>query len=111
MCDCITNTTVKWKPLELGDLLRLLQPVESSWKELADLLLKNKLQYKINTIESDAFHDNTSERALGDVLRKWLQSTPQSKRNWQTLSNAAKKYEDDSLEKYIEANCLESEFS
>ena len=93
----------------MADLLQLLRPVASSWKKLADYLLRNDLQYKIGVIESDCFYDNTSERALDDVLSKWLECTSRPKRNWQTLCNAANKYGDNSLEKYMEANSLGSE--
>ena len=100
---------MKWKPLELADLLRSLQPVESSWETLARYLLDDELKYKIATIKSDGFHDSTS-KALDDVLDKWQNCTPRSKRIWQTLCNAAKKYGDQSLDQYIVTNLLESEF-
>ena len=93
----------------MADLLRLLQPVESSWKTLARYLLKNEQRHKIATIESDCFHKDDVKKALDEVLDKWLQCTVGSKRKWQTLCDAAKEY-DDSLEKYIEENKLDSEF-
>ena len=97
-------------PLKFEDLLRLLQPVESFWKTLADYLLKDNLQYKIDTIKDDSSNDDTSTKALNDVLRKWLGCTPQAKRTWQTLCDAAKKYGDGSLENYIVSKSLGCEF-
>ena len=94
----------------MADLLRLLKPVESSWKTLGRAILRDDLQYKIKTIESDSFHDDTSKKALDDVLSRWLECTVSAKRNWQTLCDAAKKHGNDSLEKYIEKYNLESEF-
>jgi len=47
----------------MATLLRLLEPVESNWDELATYLLKDELQHKIKTIESDCFHDD-SEKGL-----------------------------------------------
>ena len=93
----------------MRDLLRLLQPVESSWKTLGRYLLRDELQCKIATIENDCFHNDASKRALDDVLNKWLECTAGEKRTWQTLCDAAEKYGDDSLEKYIEKNELKSE--
>ena len=91
-------------------MLRLLQPVESSWKSLADYLLKDNSQHKIATIQANCFHDNSaSENALRDVLAMWCQRTLQANRIWQTLCVAAKKCEDNSLEQYITANGLQSE--
>ena len=101
---------MKWAPLKFEDLLRLLQHVESSWKTLAGYLLKDNLQYKIDTIESNSFHDDTSTKALDDVLRKWLVCTVQAKRTWQTLRDAADKYKDGSLENYIVSKSLGCEF-
>ena len=109
ICDRVTNTTVKWKPLEMADLLRLLQPVASSWETLAGYLLRDDLQYNIGVIQSNCFYNNIGGRALDDTLSKWLQCTPGPKRNWQTLCDAANKYGDNSLEKYMEANSLGSE--
>lgn len=109
MCNCTINTTtVKWEPLKMAELLRLLKPVESSWKILGRFLLRDELQYKMDTIESTCFHDDTSTKALDHVWNKWLERT--ARPNWQTLCDAAKKYGDDSLENYIEMNGLESEF-
>ena len=105
--------TVKWNPLDKATMLRLLQPVESSWKTLARDLLKQDLQYKIKTIEKDCFHNNASEEALNDVLSKWLQRNIRANRTWQKLCDVARKYEcdeDGSLEQYMQENHLESEF-
>ena len=74
-------------------------------------LLRDDQQCKLNTIESDCFHNDASKKALDEVLNKWLDCTVGEKRIWQTLCDAATKYEDDSLEKYIEVNKLKSEFS
>ena len=91
-------------------MLRLLQPVESSWKTLGRYLLGNELQFKISTIESYCFHNDASKKALDDVLNKWLECTVGTKRKWQTLCDAAEKYGDDSLNEYVKTNNLESEF-
>ena len=104
------NTTAKWEPLKMADLLRLLQPVESSWKTLGRYLLRDEVQHKLATIESNCFHNNASKIALDDVLNKWLECTVGAKRTWQTLCDVAKKYGDDSLKKYVEANSLTSEY-
>ena len=96
------NATAIWVPLKMADLLRLLQPVESSWKTLGRYLLRDELRKKLDTIESDSFHNNASKKALDDVLDKWLDCTVGAK--WRTLCDAAKNYGDDSLEKYIKAN-------
>ena len=102
---------MKWKPLEMATMLKLLQPVESSWKELAHYLLEEKLQYKVNTIETDCFRNNISQDALDDVFKRWLDCTIGAKWTWQTLSDAAKKYGDRSPEKYIQDHDeLKSEF-
>ena len=95
---------MKWKPLEMATMLQLLQPVESSWKVLARYLLKEELQFKVNTIETDCFRNDASLKALDDVFSKWLERTVGAKRTWQTLCDAAKKYGDRSLEKYIQEN-------
>ena len=94
----------------MADLLRLLQPVESSWKTLGRYLLRDEVQHKLATIESNCFHNNASKIALDDVLNKWLECTVGAKRTWQTLCDVAKKYGDDSLKKYVEANSLTSEY-
>ena len=93
---------MKWKPLEMATMLKLLQPVESSWKELARYLLEEKLQCKVDTIETDCFRNDASQNALDDVFKKWLERTVGEKRTWQTLSDATKKYGDRSLEKYVQ---------
>ena len=85
-------------------MLRLLQPVESSWKKLADNLLRNELQYKIDTISTDCFRDDASKNALDDVCREWLKCTERVNRTWQTLGDAAKNYKDETLEKFIQQN-------
>ena len=90
-------------------MFRLLQPVEELWKELADYLLKDDLQYKIGAIESDCYHDSTTENAFREVVVKWRDLTPRAKRTWQTLCVAAKKHGDESLEKYLQENGLQSE--
>ena len=101
---------MKWKPLETADLLQWLQPVEDSWEELGGFLLKGEMEYKIGTIQSDCFHDDCSNKALIDALKKWRRSSSRAERNWKTLNATAKKYKDDSLEKYILAEGLEGEF-
>ena len=91
-------------------MLRLLQPVESSWISLADYLLTNNSQYIIATIQADCFRNNSaSENALRDVLAKWRQCTVRANRIWQTLCVAANNNNDNSLEQYITANGLQSE--
>ena len=100
----IVTTTAKWKPLEMATLLQLLQPVESSWKELAVNLLSEELQHRVNVIEADCFHNDASQKALDDVFSKWLERTVGPQRTWQTLSDTAKKYGDNSLAQYIQEN-------
>ena len=109
MCYTTVTTTVKLKPLETATMFRLLQQVESSWKTLADYLLKDKLQDKIAAIEADCFHDNSSENALHDVFAKWRERTVRANRTWQTLCVAANKCGDNTLEPYIKANGIQSE--
>ena len=95
----------------MATLLQLLQPVESSWKELAVYLLREELQHKVKVIEADCFHNNASQKALDDVFSTWLERTVGAKRTWQTLSDTAKKYGDNSLEQYIQkSDELKSEF-
>ena len=110
--DCIIVVTiVKWEPLEIATMLRLLQPVESSWKKLGRYLLREELQSKLNTIEADCFRNDASQSALDDVFSKWLERTVGAKRTWQTLSDTAKICGDESLEQYIQDNReLKSEF-
>ena len=103
----MVTTTVKWNPLQPSTMLRLLQPVESSWKTLAAFLLID--DYKIANIEAECFHDSASENALRDALVKWRQSTVQANRTWQTLCAAARKCKDKSLESYITEKGLQSE--
>ena len=95
---------MQWKPLEIATVFSLLQPVESSWKELARYLLKDKLQHKVNTIETDCFHNSASKNALDEVFRTWLKRTEAAQRTWQTLCDTSKKYGDESLEQYIQKN-------
>ena len=101
---------MKWKPLETATMFHLLQPVESAWKTLADYLLKDELQHKKATIESDCLRDGTGENALHDIFAKWHERTVQANRIWQTLCIAAKKCDDNTLEPYITANGLQSEY-
>ena len=103
----MVTTTVKWNPLQPATMLRLLQPVESSWKTLAAYLLID--DYKIANIEAESFHNSASENALRDVLAKWRQSTGQANQTWQTLCVVARKCKDKSLESYITAKGLQSE--
>ena len=93
----------------MADLLRLLQPVESSWRTLGVELLDDKLCFKIDVIESNCFHKNTYVAALDDVLKKWLDMATGTERSWQTLCNAAQKYGNNSLEKYLAENGFQSE--
>ena len=96
----------------MATLLKLLQPVESSWKELGVYLLREELQHKVNAIEADCFRNDASQKALDDVFSKWLDRTVGAKCTWQTLSDAAKKYGDNSLEQYIQkSDELKSKFS
>ena len=99
--------TVKWMPLNFATLLRLLQPVESSWEKLASFIIPNNLQFKIGTIKKDAFHDNS--QALMEVLRKWLNCTKREKRTWKTLRDTAERYKDNSLKEYIQEKRLEND--
>ena len=95
----------------MATMLRLLQPVESSWKKLGRYLLREELQSKLNTIEANCFRNDASQSALDDVFSKWLERTVGAKWTWQTLSDTAKKYGDESLEQYIQDNReLKSEF-
>ena len=66
----------------MATMLKLLQPVESSWKELAHYLLEEKLQFKVEIIETDCFRNDTSQKALDDVFSKWLERTVGAKRTW-----------------------------
>ena len=107
------TTIVKWKPLVMADLLRLLQPVESSWDTLGRDLLEEKSQYKIDTIKSDCFNDDNSKKALNEVLSKWCSCTVSEERTWQTLRDTAKRHGDNgdkSLKQFIEDNCFERKF-
>ena len=91
-------------------MLRLLRPLEHSWKQLARLLLPKEKQYKVGTIDSDCNYRNTSHDALDDVFNKWLQITGKDERIWQTLCSFAEEYKDDSLEKYIKEKNFKSKF-
>ena len=102
-------TKAKWIPVTMADLLRLLQPIESSWRTLGYELLEDKLSYKIDTIESNCFHNHTYVAALNDVLKKWLDWATGTERSWQILCDAAKKYGNNSLEKFLTENSLKSE--
>ena len=110
MLHCCYLTAVKWKPLEFAALLKLLKPVESSWEELAYLILKDELQCKIKTISANAFHSR-KEKALDEVLIEWQKCAERGKLTWQTLSDTAKKCGDQSLELYIQQNSLECELN
>ena len=88
----------------MATLLQLLQPIESSWKELGVYLLSEELQHKVKAIEADCFHNDASQKALDDVFKIWLERTVGAKRTWQTLSDTAKKYGDNSLAQYIQEN-------
>ena len=95
-------------PLEFATLLRLLEPVEGSWKDLGCFLLKDDLQRKLETIESDAFHSN-SAKALDKVFSEWMKSAKRQELTWQALSDTATKYGDESLVQYIRVNVLDCE--
>ena len=99
--------TVKWLPLKFGTLLQLLNPVASSWQQLARFLLPANLQYHINIIETNAFHN--SQGALMNVLNTWLSTTRRVNRTWKILCDTAKKCGDNSLEQYIQDNYLEND--
>ena len=88
----------------MATMLQLLQPVESSWIQLARYLLRDELQYIVQTIKSDCFQNDASRRALDDVFSVWLDRAIGPERTWQALCNIAKKYGDKSLEQYIQAN-------
>ena len=88
-------------------MLRLLKPVEKSWKTLARFLLKEELQYKVEIIEAQY---DTSQETFFSILKKWFDCTTRAKRTWQTLCSTAKKYGDESLEKYMEENYVKSKF-
>ena len=94
----------------MARLLQLLKPVESAWKTLAQHLLRNDLQYNIQTIETDCFQRDAGQKAIDDVFSKWLNCTVRAQRTWQTLCNAAKKHGDESLEQYLQAKGFESKF-
>ena len=94
----------------MATLLRLLQPVESAWKTLARYLLKNELQYNVQAIETDCVQKDAGQKALDDVFSKWRDRTVRAQRTWQTLCNATRRYGDESLEQYIQANDLKSKF-
>ena len=87
--------------MTVADLFRLLRQVESSWKNLAKELLKERLHFRIATIESNCFHNNTIIKAIDDVFDKWLQCTKRDKRKWKTLCDAAAECGDDSLTDYV----------
>ena len=88
----------------MATMLQLLQPVESSWKKLARYLLREDMQYIVNTIESDCFQNDTVTKALDDVFTVWLERVTGPDRTWQALCNIAKKHGDKSLEPYMQAN-------
>jgi len=90
----------------MATLLQLLQPVASDWKSLATYLLKDK--YAIDKIESNYFHDKTSEKALFEAVNVWLNITVRKKRVWQTLCDAAEKCKDNSLAEYMAKFGLQS---
>ena len=102
--------TVKWKALDFATLLRLLQPVDSSWETLAGYLIRNDLWYKIDAIRVDAYQSNSS--SLIEALLQWRRCTKRDKRTWQTLCDTAKKYEREygsqTLEQYLEEKKLVS---
>ena len=104
MLDHFYYHTVQWKPLKIATVLLLLQSVESSWKKLARYLLKDELQHKVNTIETDCFHNSASKNALDEVFSTWLDCTVAAQRTWQILCTTSKKYGDESLEQYIQKN-------
>ena len=88
-------------------MLKLLQPVESSWKTLARFLLTEKLQSKLDTIQSDCFHDDANKTAFDDLFSLWFQRATGPKRTWGALCSTAKKQGDtgdNSLEQYMKAN-------
>lgn len=99
----------------MATMLRLLQPVDSSWKKLARYLLPEE-QRKVESIEGECFHENTYHEALDDVFVKWLGITRKAKRTWQTLCSFAEEYnkekkkKDESLEKYMKENNLKGKF-
>ena len=102
---------VQWKPLEMATMLQLLKPMESDWKELARILLKDKLQYKVATIEADCRYKDDHYKALDDVFSKWLGRTRRANRTWQTLCDAADDPIAKSLKGYIQAKNLKSKFN
>ena len=86
-----------------------LKHLAEDWGDLAIQLLPDKHVSIIKTIKADCHYHDEAQKALHKVLCKWMQYTRSDQRKWATLCDAAKKYDDNSLEVYMKDHHLEGE--
>ena len=102
----------KWKELKsANEACYHLKHLAEDWEDLATQLLPDKHVSIINIIKADCHYHDEAQKALYKVLCEWMQCTRCDQRKWSTLCNAAKRYDDNSLEVYMEKHHLEGEFS
>ena len=101
-----------WKKLTSpNEAYNDLKQIVEKWEELATQLLPDNHASVIYTIKANCNFRDAAQKALYEVLRKWRDSTTKEYRNWKTLNNAAKKYEDYTLEEYMKCHNLKGEVS
>ena len=100
----------KWKKLKsANEAYSNLKHLAGDWEELATQLLPDKHVSIIKTIKADCHYHDEAQKALYEVLCKWMQCTRCDQRKWATLCDAAKKHNDNSLEEYMQVRDLKGE--
>lgn len=109
---CYAGLIGNWKKLKsANEAYKDLKQIADDWEELATQLLPTTHASVINTIKANCNYHDAAQKALYKVLCKWRECTKSEQRNWETLNNAAKRYDDHTLEKYIKDHYLEGEIS
>ena len=101
-----------WKKLtSANEAYKDLKQIAAYWEKLATQLLPDEHANVINTIKANCNFRDAAQKALFEVLHKWRDCSTKEHRNWKTLNNVAKKYDDYTLEKYMKDNHLKGEVS
>ena len=98
---------VTWKPFDIGTAQRLLLPLDADWKEFATYLLKDKVDARIKSIDATCSISKVGNKALNEAVLSWTRRTTRDKRTWKTLCEVASKWEDKTLEQYLNDKKLE----
>jgi len=101
---------VTWKPFDIGTAQRLLRPLDADWKELATYLLKDKVDDNIKSIDANCNTSKVGNAPLNEAILIWRRRTCKAERTWNALCEIARKWEDKTLEQYLNANKLAREY-